>query len=278
MPTAIITLTTDFGLADPYVGALKGAILSVNPEATIVDITHDIRPQQIEQAAFILGAAYPHFPPGAIHVAVVDPGVGTARRAIALATPRATFLGPDNGVLSAALPDDIREAASAGAHPIALPSPFAAHALTEQRFHRAPVSPTFHGRDIFAPVAAHLSLGLAPEELGPPVAEIVALPPFRAGFQADGSLAGRVLHVDHFGNLITDVRAEQLPPPPLQVEMCGRRIEGLSPTYADRPGLLAVIGSSGFLEIAFSQGSAARELAADIGQPVLVRPLARMPS
>jgi len=271
MAMPIITLTTDFGLSDSYVGALKGAILSINPKATIVDITHDIRPQQVEQAAFILAAAHPHFPPGTIHVAVVDPGVGTDRRAIALATPGATFVGPDNGVLSAALPNEMREAASGTAQLVPLLPPFAAHVLTDRRFHRAPVSPTCHGRDIFAPVAAHLSLGLPLEELGPAVADIVALPPFRAGLRADGALAGRVIHIDRFGNLITDVPAEQIPPSPLLVEICGRTIEELSLTYGGRSGLLALVGSSGFLEIALNQGSAARELATDIGEPVLVR-------
>ncbi len=271
MPAPIITLTTDFGLSDPYVGSLKGVILSINPDATIVDITHDIRPQRVEQAAFVLATAWPYFPPASIHLAVVDPGVGTERRAIALATPSGAFLGPDNGVLSAALPDQVRQAASAGPRLVHLPPDTAAHLVTDERFHRAPVSPTFHGLDVFAPAAAHLSLGTPVSDLGPAVPEVLALPPFRARPQADGSLAGRVIHIDRFGNLITDVRAEQMPRPPL-VEICERRIEGLSRTYADRPGLLAVIGSVGFLEIAVNGGSAARELGADIGEALCVRP------
>ena len=271
MPAPIITLTTDFGLSDPYAASLKGVILSVNPDATIVDIAHSLRPQRIDQGAFILASAWPYFPPGTIHVAVVDPGVGTERRAIALATPAGAFVGPDNGILSAALADQTRERAGRGPSPVPLPPGTAAHLLTNDRFHRSPVSATFHGRDIFAPVAAHLSLGIPLDELGPETPEIVALPPFRAAPQPDGSLAGRVIHIDRFGNLVTDVRAEQLPKAPVLVEIRRRRIEGLSPTYGHKRGLQAVIGSTGFLEIALREGNAARELRADIGEPIIVR-------
>lgn len=270
MRAPIITLTTDFGLADPYVASMKGVILSINPDATIVDISHSIHPQRIEQGAFVLASAWPYFPSGAIHIAVVDPGVGTQRRAIALATPAATFVGPDNGILSAALPDETRQAASQGRAPVPLPPATAAHLLTNHRFHRTPVSPTFHGRDIFAPVAAHLSLGTSLDELGPSTSQIVVLPPFRATRQPDGALVGRVIHIDRFGNLVTDVRAEQLPPSPLVVEIRMRRIQGLSDTYGSGAGLLALIGSTGFLEVALRQGDAARELAADLGEPVVV--------
>jgi S-adenosylmethionine hydrolase len=274
MPPPIITLTTDFGLSDPYVAALKGVILSVNPQATIVDICHDIRPQRIEQAAFVLASAWPYFPPGAIHVAVVDPGVGTGRRAVALATGAGTFLGPDNGVLSAALPDEARahlsEAASGGPSPVPVPPGTVAHELTDPRFQRSPVSATFHGRDIFAPVAAHLSLGLTLPELGPPLASMLTLPPFRAALQPDGSLSSRVLHIDRFGNLITDVRQEDLPAGPIVVEVAGRRIEGLRPTYGPGQDLIAYIGSSGYLEIALVGSNASHTLGVGIGTPILV--------
>jgi len=267
----IITLTTDFGLSDPYVASMKGIILSINPDVVIADITHAVEPQQIEQGAFLLAAAWSYFPSGSIHVAVVDPGVGTERRAIALATPAGTFVGPDNGILSAALPDHARQAAGEEPHPVPLPPGTAAHLLANDRFHRTPVSATFHGRDIFAPVAAHLSRGVPLDEFGPPATEIMAFPPFRAREQLDGSLLGRVMHIDRFGNLITDVRAEQLPAPPLVVVIAGRRIEGLSPTYGHGAGLLTIIGSSGFLEIALRQWSAALELGTHIGDSLLVR-------
>lgn len=268
----IITLITDFGQQDPYVAALKGAILTINPAARLVDVSHAIPPQAIEQAVFVAAAAWPYFPPGAIHVAVVDPAVGSQRRALALPTAAATFVGPDNGVLSAALPDDLRAAAGDSPSPIGLPAGSRAVALTNERYFRSPVSSTFHGRDIFGPVAAHLSLGVALEELGEPVGQIIALPPFRARRQPDGSLRGRVLHIDAFGNLITDVRLEDLPSPDAVVEVAGRTIEGVSAAYEPGADLRAVTGSSGYLEIAAPGGRAAALLTAELGLPVVVRP------
>ena len=267
----VITLTTDFGLADAYVAAMKGVILSVNPGATLVDISHQVPPGAVQQAAFILTCAYPYFPPDSIHLAVVDPEVGTHRRAIVLATNEGTFIGPDNGVLSAALPEEVREAAPGRPRPAVLPPGVRAFALSEPRFHHQPVSSTFHGRDVFAPAAAHLSLGVSPAELGPEIREAVALPPFRATAGEDGSLTGRVLHVDRFGNLITTVRAGQLQSALVSVSIAGRELRGLARTYAGAHGLTAIVGSSGFLEIALPGGSAARELAAGIGALVIVR-------
>ena len=271
-PAPIITLTTDFGLQDAYVAAMKGAILTVNPAARLVDVSHAIRPQAIEQAVFVLGGAWPYFPPGVIHVAIIDPAVGTARRALALRTATATFVGPDNGVLSAALPDDVRSAAGDSPAPVRLPAGYRAVSLTNERYFRSPVSSTFHGRDIFAPVAAHLSLGAALEDLGEPVERIIALPPFRARLLADGSLRGRVLHIDAFGNLITDVRVEDLPSGDATIEVAGRIIEGVSATYEPAEDLRAVTGSSGYLEIAAPGGSAAALLKAGLGETVVVQP------
>ena len=267
-----ITLTSDFGLSDPYAASVKGVILSINPDATILDVTHEVLPQQIEQGAFVLQAAAPYFPPGAIHVAVVDPGVGGERRAIALATERAVFVGTDNGVLSAALPDQARPDPEGLPTVVALPAGIEARLLSEPRFHRLPVSSTFHGRDIFGPVAAHLSLGVPLAELGPRVQGVVALPAFRGAVQPDGSVVGRVLHIDRFGNLVTSVRAEQIPDGAVAVEICGRRIEGLTRTYAEGSGAIALVGSSGVLEIAVSGGSARDEIGASIGDRVAVRP------
>ena len=268
----IITLTTDFGLADPYVAAMKGVILSLNAAATIVDITHEVRPQQVAQAAFLLAQALPYFPPGTIHVVVVDPGVGTARQALALATPEMLLVGPDNGVLSAALPEETRRRALPGPDPrgVGLPEGYRAVALRRRRYMRRPVSATFHGRDVFAPAAAHLSLGVGLEALGPAVRRIRALPPFRAHRRPDGALEGRVLHVDHFGNLVTDVRAEDLPAGRVEVTIGGQRIEGLARTYEEGPDLKALVGSAGYLEVACRGGSAAYRLAVDVGAPALV--------
>jgi len=268
---AIITLTSDFGLTDPYVAAMKGVILSLNPNAVIVDVSHAVRPQRIEQGAFLLESARPYFPAHAVHVAVVDPGVGTARRGLALRTPLGVFVGPDNGVLSPTLADEIRKGAGEGGGRVSLPAGIAGVELTNPRYHQLPVSDTFHGRDVFAPAAAHLSLGVALAELGETVADVFVLPPFRARRLPDGPLAGRVIHVDGFGNLITDVRADDLPPAEMTVELRGRAVKGLRRTYAEGTGLTALVGSSGFLEIALPGGSAAAETGADIGEPVTVR-------
>ena len=270
-PPPIITLTSDFGLQDPYVAAMKGAILAINPAARLVDVSHAIRPQAIEQAVFVLAAAWPYFPSGTIHVVVVDPAVGSQRRALALRSAGATFVGPDNGVLSTALGDDVRAAAGDSPGLVGLPAGCQAVFLTNERYFRSPVSSTFHGRDVFGPVAAHLSLGVPLEDLGDPVERIVALPPFRARRQPDGSLRGRVLHIDAFGNLITDVRVEDLPSRNAIIEVAGRTIEGVSATYEPGADLRAVTGSSGYLEIAAPGGSAAASLKAGLSLTVVVR-------
>jgi len=268
----IITLTTDFGLDDPYVAAMRGVILSLNPAATIVDITHQVRPHQVAQAAFLLAQALPYFPRGTIHVVVVDPGVGTARQALAVATPEMLLVGPDNGALSAGLSEETRRRAGPGpeATEVELAEGYRAVALRRRRYMRKPVSDTFHGRDIFAPAAAHLSLGVGLEALGPAVGKVRALPPFRARRLPDGTLEGRVVHVDRFGNVVTDVRAEDLPKGRVEVSIGGQRIEGLARTYEEEPELKALVGSAGYLEVACRGGSAAYSLGVDVGAGVLV--------
>ncbi|MFQ6019326.1 MAG: S-adenosyl-l-methionine hydroxide adenosyltransferase family protein [Dehalococcoidia bacterium] len=275
MVPPIITLTTDFGTGDPYVAAMKGVILSINPGALIVDISHEVRPQAIEQGSFLLAAALPYFPTGAIHVAVVDPGVGSERRGLAVATAEATFIGPDNGILSAALPDDLRAHAASPASPLPLPNGFRAVSLENERYLHRPVSSTLHGRDVFAPAAAHLSRGVRLEGLGPPLHSILALPPLRAQRQPDGSLQGRVVYIDRFGNLITDLRADDLPDAKagaeageIVVEIAGQKVRGLRRAYHEGEGLIAYIGSAGYLEIALAGGSAAAALEADIATAV----------
>ena len=268
----IITLTSDFGLADPYVAAMKGVMLGLNPRAVIVDVSHEVRPQRLLQAVFITQSVWPFFPPGSIHIVVVDPGVGTSRRALVLETPRGHFLGPDNGVLSAGLPDDARPPANEGPAPVALPAGFRAFAITNRRYLRDPMSATFHGRDVFAPAAAHLSLGVPPDELGEPVETVLAFPPLRARRCADGSLQGRVVHIDRFGNVVTDVRADDLPQGAFTVELAGQQVPGPVRTYAEATGLAAIVGSSGYLEIALPNGSAAATLRVDTGDAVVVRP------
>jgi len=267
----IITLTTDFGTSDPYVAAVKGAILNINPDATIVDLSHDVAPQRVEQAAFILSCAFPYFPRGSIHVVVVDPRVGTERRALALLTQDGWFIGPDNGVLSPGLSDNEREGAFEGPSLVALPASKKAFLLKNLRLQLSPTSGTFHGRDIFGPAAAHLSLGVRPSDLGPSVQQITAFQPWRAAPSDDGSLVGRIIHIDRFGNAITTIRGEQLSSEEIQVSVADRKIQGLCRSYADRGGLLALIGSPGFLEVAANCGSAGEILGLRIGDVVSVR-------
>ena len=272
-----IVLTTDFGAFSPYAGVLHGVILRINPSATVVDLTHQIQPQNIRQASFILGTNYRFFPEGSIHVAVVDPGVGTGRKPLLVVTPVARFLAPDNGLLSYVLADYLKEPPhQPGLVP--LPSDCAAYYLTDSQYWLSPVSHTFHGRDVFAPAAAHLSLGVSPGQLGQPAPEIVWLPaprPTRRG----NNLSGEVIYADHFGNLVTNIPAQELAElGSLEVEIKGRRINHLSRTFHDRRpeqagDLLALIGSHGYLEIAVADGSASLILGVDTGEPVHVSSL-----
>lgn len=264
----LITLLSDFGFADAYAAAMKGVILSICPDAALIDVSHDVRPQGVLQAVYLAGAAWPYFPRHTVHVAVVDPGAGTERRALVLETPRGRFVGPDNGVLSAAIEDAARPPREAGLSPVPLPAGCRACALATP----AGASATFHGRDVFAPAAARLASGASASELGEPVDTLLAFPPLRARRCADGSLEAQVLHIDRFGNVITDARAEDLPGGPFVVEIAGERVIGPVRTYAEAGGLAAIVGSSGFLEIALPGASAAAGLGIDIGDAVLVRP------
>jgi len=268
---AIITLTTDFGTDDAYVAAMKGIILDINPGARIVDICHAISPQNISQAAFILSTAYRFFPERTIHLVVVDPGVGTERRAIILRTPQFDFVAPDNGVLSGVIAPFLKEWPHPGQVQATLPPELEAVCLTRPEFWRSPVSPTFHGRDIFAPVAARLSLGLAPQKFGEAIKSITVTPEHRPHRQSADTIVGRILHIDHFGNLITNFKGEDLPEKPFVIEAGRSSISELSRTYEEGEGLLALIGSSGYLEIAVKGGSARDFLGAAVGDDVRLR-------
>ncbi len=255
----LITLTTDFGLEDIFVGVMKGVILGINPRTSIIDLSHQVPPQDVRQAAYLLLTAYPYFPSGTIHLVVVDPGVGGERRAIAMHTGRAYFVGPDNGVLSyVAAKEKVERLVS----------------LTNPRYWLPRPSSTFHGRDIFAPVAAHLSLGIALEDLGEEIQDMVRLPLSQPILSPDGTVVGQILHIDRFGNLVTDIPSETLPKGgQLTITLLGRTICGLSSSYAAvREGeLLAYIGSAGLLEIAGRGGSVAATLDAKVGDEVMVR-------
>jgi len=270
----IIALTTDFGLQDAYVAAMKAVILGVNPNATIVDVCHSIEPQNIAQAAFLLSTVYAYFPKDTIHVVVVDPEVGSQRRPIILKTPEAYFVAPDNGVLSYV----IRHGASPErkypeAELTTLPPGLVAVEITNPKFWHQPVSATFHGRDIFAPVAAHLSLGVPLQEFGQVITSVNALPIPQPQLGKGGQLVGHVLHIDRFGNVVTDIHEEDLPPGRFHLQMAGRRIDSLSSSYASAEAdqLLALIGSSGHLEVALRNGSAAALLGVKIGDEVSIR-------
>ncbi|MEX2140793.1 MAG: SAM-dependent chlorinase/fluorinase [Pirellulales bacterium] len=254
MPS-IITLTTDFGRDSPYVAAMKGVILSINPAATIVDISHGIAPQNIVEGAFVLGETTRWFPPGSIHVAVVDPGVGTERRIIYARVAGRQYVCPDNGLLSYVCRDQ---------------PPEQAIEVTNRSLFLAEVSNTFHGRDIMAPVAAHLSLGFPPHELGPAVNRINLLDWPRPE-RRDNAVMGRVLCADSFGNLITNIRRDDLPndiePASFFVETAQQQFDGIVKTYLESPSgtPVALFGSSGLLELAIVQGNAALQLQIPIG-------------
>ena len=269
----IITLTTDFGTQDPYVGVMKGVILGINLHASIIDISHDVQPQSILEGAFIIGSNHRFFPKGTLHVAVVDPGVGTSRNALLLVTPSAYFLGPDNGILSYIVKEGFHgepEVSSSDSQ-VRVPHGYRAYRLANPEFWLHPVSLTFHGRDIFAPVAAHLSLGVSEDRLGEEVRQLMYLPIKQPRWNGD-TLAGRVIHIDRFGNLITDIPAALLSEGhPMAIEIKEHCISGLSQSYAEGEWLLAIVGSNNTLELSVRNGNAAHSLGTKVGEAVMVR-------
>jgi S-adenosylmethionine hydrolase len=273
-PSGIITLLTDFGDSDGYVGQMKGVILTIFPRARIVDVTHRIAPQAVLQAALVLRDTAPHFPDGTIHVAVVDPGVGSSRRAVVARTAKGWFIGPDNGLLGPAAAE-AAGAAGPGAEPV--PGAVEWFQLSNPRYQQALVSPTFHGRDIFAPAAAHIAAGVPVEELGEPVPEPVKLVVPEARARADGSeVNGEVLRADRYGNLVTNIGGGhllRLGVAHVIVEIAGQVLHGVAESYASAVNgeLVCVVGSSGCLEIAEAGGSAASRLGVGPGAAVTVR-------
>jgi len=273
----VITLTTDFGTDDAYVASMKGVILSINPKAVIVDVCHSVKPQNILQAAFILSTTHHYFPKGTIHLAIVDPGVGSQRQAIILKTPAAFFLAPDNGVLSyiidelETMPVKATPHFPPGPEPRELGARIEAVAITNPDFWRHPVSSTFHGRDIFAPVAAHLSLGVPLYKFGGSVSHIYAFTIPRPYRDTEEKLTGHILHIDNFGNLITNFRGSDLPGKKVTIVIGNQQIQDISQFYAEREGLAAIIGSSGYVEISLKNGDAAAFLQAKVGDEVRVR-------
>ena len=263
----VVTLLTDFGTADYFVGAVKGVILTINPHVSIVDITHEIPPQDIQAGAFTLLTCYRDFPAGTIHVAVVDPGVGSTRRAIVVSPGSHYFVGPDNGLFSYVLDRE---------------QSYQTFDVTAREYFRKEPSSTFHGRDIFAPVAAALSKGVKPAKLGPQIEDAVRLPSLSAMKQKDGKLKGRILHIDRFGNCITNLTRADLPETEgKRLLIKGRVIKAFRQFYADEDGLkpksgsnrelFAIWGSAGFLELSLNGSSAAKLLRAKRGDTVTVQ-------
>ena len=259
MSTKIITLTTDFGLKDPYAAEIKAAILGICPNAVIVDITHEIEKFNIRTGAYVLASAVPYFPTGTIHIAVVDPGVGTRRRPMLIQTRQGSLIGPDNGLL-------ILAAENQGITGI--------HEITNPRLMLSRVSSTFHGRDVFAPAAAHLANGVPPTDFGPEIRDTVK-PEFTKVTQRKDVLTGEVLHVDDFGNMITNISEKEIARIRLRdavnVEFSHYKLKlNLCKAYAEaKPKeTLALIGSHNYLEIAINQGNAADKFKAKTGDKI----------
>ncbi len=252
----IVTLLTDFGTSDYYVGAVRGVILSVDPTITIVDITHEVPPGGVRYGAFVLAHASRWFPKGTVHCVVVDPGVGTQRRPIVVQSDKGLFVGPDNGVLSLAI-EGVQGAW-----------------VIERFMVPEGAGDTFHGRDIFAPVAAKLAMGMPPDEVGSRVDDFQRMEWPRAGRDAKGQFRGKVLFEDRFGNLITDVHSEDLGPGQWQVRVAGRRAP-VARTFGDVDvgAVVAYPGSAGYLEVAVRNGSASEWLGVGRGAKVVVEPL-----
>jgi S-adenosylmethionine hydrolase len=265
MPSRIIALLTDFGQRDPFVGTMKGVMLGINPEVQLIDISHEITPQHIREAAIVLAASWAYFPPRTIFVVVVDPGVGGTRRPLIVETADHLFVAPDNGVLAPALE-------RAGVRRVT-------HA-TERRYFRQPISRTFHGRDVFAPLAAWLSRGIQAEDIGATVDEYQHLDIPRPRVGADDELLGEVIYQDRFGNLITNIAEAwamevwgAAPWQGLEVAIEATVIRGLDAYYAQRPPeeLGIIINSWGLFEVFANGGSAAQATGAVEGSPVRIR-------
>ena len=258
MPDPIITLTTDFGTSDHLVGVMKGVILNINPAARIVDLNHHVTPFDVLDGALSIANAYRYFPPRTIHVVIVDPGVGTERRPLLVSGEKQYFIAPDNGVLSVVFERE----------------PCTVRHITAEHYFLNPISPTFHGRDIFAPTAAWLSKTFQTEAFGGEITDCVrfTMPKAKSAGQA---IKGVVLRVDAFGNLMTNLTTEDVPAAAVEsgaikLSVGGKEVRKLVQTFAlGMPGEpIAVFGSAGFLEIAVNRGSATRTLGANRGAEV----------
>jgi S-adenosylmethionine hydrolase len=267
----IVTLTTDFGLTDNFVGTVKGVILNLCPDAELIDISHAVDAFDILDGALTIASAYSYFPAGTVHLVVVDPGVGTARRPIIATANQHRFVAPDNGVLSLIYDREER------VH---------VHHVTADHYFLQPISQTFHARDVFAPVAASLAKGVEADKLGSEIQDFVRLPLPQPHAMAQNAIRGQVLKVDRFGNLITNLTPQLLPallqpvPPAFKITIAGREISALCSAYGQgAPGhLFAILGSMGYFEIAANQASAAQMLGAGKGAEINLEILSPSPA
>ena len=260
MRRPVITLTTDFGISDHYAGAMKGVILGICPEAQIVDISHEVGQYGIIEGAFLVAQAYRYFPRGTVHVVVIDPGVGTSRRPILVEAAGQRFVAPDNGVLSMIYAREKHKV----------------RWITSEKYFLKPVSQTFHGRDIFAPVGAHLARGIAPAKMGKAIGDYMRLHFERPVRTARRGWTGAVVKIDRFGNLVTNFPAGEFPDlekRPFEISVGLETVGRLARNYAEcGPGeLFVIVGSSGYLEVSSSQASAAKMLGCGVGAPVELR-------
>jgi len=260
MTTPIVTLTTDFGLSDHFVGVMKGVILSICPRAQVVDISHGVTPFEVSEGAYLIAQAYRYFPKKTVHVVVVDPGVGTSRRPILVEAAGQYFVGPDNGALSLVYSQETSKVR------------LIAGERAGERYFLKPVSRTFHGRDIFSPVAAHLAAGVPPSKMGKPIEDYLRPTfekPQRAGKR---TWVGRILKIDRFGNIVTNFHVNEFPDldrKDFSLSIGPMQIGVLSRNYAEcGPGeLFLICGSTGYLEVSVSQGSAAKQIGCEMGAP-----------
>jgi len=261
MRNPIITLLTDFGTKDHYVASMKGVILNINPQCILIDITHQVNPHDIQKGAFLLANTYSYFPKGTIHLSVVDPGVGGGRKAILLVTQNYFFVGPDNGLFTLiAQREKVKQVV----------------VLTKRKYFLPKVSMTFHGRDIFAPVAAHLSLGIKPKVFGYEIGSLEELE-FEKPIIKERKLLGEILHIDTFGNLVSNIDEEKLfrfiQSRPFVIRAGREAIYGLKKGYWEgkKGELIALLGSGGFLEISVREGNAQKMLGVKRGDTIKIQ-------
>ncbi len=260
MKNPIITMLTDFGTKDYYVSAMKGVILSINPKCLLIDISHEVPKQDVKEGAFILGNAFSYFPKGTIHLAVIDPGVGSERKPILIRTENYFFIGPDNGLFTiAAMKDRVRKVIQ----------------LTNKRYFLSNISSTFHGRDIFAPVAGYLSLGIKPDVFGKEIGKWVKLDFSGPNIKGD-KLLGEIIHIDSFGNLISNIDQDRflkfINAHSFSIKVKNRKVSHIKRGYWEGRDkeLIALFGSGGYLEIAVKDGSAKSILNAKKGDSIIV--------